>query len=145
MPTHTGTVSKLYQPSERGGKKSPAKLVLDDGQEFKSWERINAEIGQEVEVEYDEVIQGQYRNLMIKSIKQLSSNAGSASGGGSHNPSPHITNQTVLKAATEMVIAYMTINPGESGDWSDWECTLETAYQAMQTLVNYGVTRDPYA
>lgn len=140
----TGTITTLFQPNDRGGKKMPAKLVLDNGTEVKSWEHIPAEIGQLVEIEYTSETRGQYTNNMLTSVKVQSSPSppgGSQVGKGSIDTNASIRSQVCLKAAVELTCSFYGQNP--SKQWKDWEAALEMAYQASMSLLERGTLYDP--
>ena len=135
----TGKITTLFKPSDRGGKKIPAKLVLDNGTEVKSWEHIPAEIGQLVEIEYTSETRGQYTNNMLTSVKVQSSPSppgGSQGGKGSIDMNASIRSQVCLKAAVELACSFHGQNL--SNDRDVWEGTLEKSYQPCINLLECG-------
>lgn len=147
MANATGTVTQVFQPGMKDGKKMPGKLALSTGQDFKSWNHIEAEIGQSVSVEYTTETRGQYTNSMISSIEVLSqaSQASASAGGRPQQDSREqsIQQSVALKAAVDLTGAFYGGTPSE--EWGDWESTLEKAYQACTSLLERGTLFDPFA
>ena len=146
MANAQGTVTQVFQPGMVNGKKAPGKLALSTGQDFKSWERIEAEIGQTVDVAYTVETRGQYTNMMISSVTVLSqaSQAPESAGGRPHLDSREqsIQQSVALKAAVDLTGAFYGGTP--SKDWGEWEATLEKAYQACNSLLTRGSLYDPF-
>lgn len=146
MANAQGTVTQVFQPGFVNGKKAPGKLTLSTGQDFKSWERIEAEIGQTVDVAYTVETRGQYTNTMISSVTVLSqaSHAPESTSGSSYSGSREqsIQQSVALKAAVDLTDAFYGGTP--SKDWGEWEATLEKAYQACTSLLERGSLYDPF-
>jgi len=149
MPTVRGVISAFYQFKGEGegpgGKKAPAKVKIDN-QEYKAWNSLPFEIGQEVEIEYRCEVKGGYENNMIQNFKVLSGGGpppgtNTGCGGGGHARTDavgkSIENQVSLKVAGEIVAAGVAKGVYSKGDIEE---ALGNAYLWGINLLSYGTT-----
>ncbi len=155
MPTARGTVTKVMQADtiRSTGKKAPTSVTVQHGDEtevYKSWEPQPVEVGQEVEITYENEQRGQYNNNKILGIRVLSSPPGVAAGsGGGNGGRPDavgrsIESQVALKVAGEIVSSMISAG---AMDLAKIEDAYGTLYQIGNNLLTYGTTTgaDPFA
>jgi len=149
MPTAKGTITQFYQYKDGrgGGKKAPAKIVLDVGgdqtEEFKSWSIVQGvEIGQVVEITYETQVANGYTNHNIMEIKHMSEAGYSPKGGGGtgNDRNVSIEKQVCLKVAGEVACAVIAASGGKGITPEGIEDTLQRIYQASFNLLTYGTT-----